>query len=468
MFEMALPDEIEFMEAEVEQEEAAVRVAEASEGDGTAALALAEVEEGVGERPAYLPRRPRYRPEAASLTNRATARARHVLSKELIRDLPAKPGVYLMKDSTGQVIYVGKAKNLHDRVSSYYSQPLGYTRKMDGLVESIVRIDHIVTGSELEALLLESKLIKRYMPRYNRQQRNFESYPFIKIDLSQRFPRIYRSREVEDDGARYFGPFKSRRAVDTTIEIIEQLFPIRNCTRSFELITLARKRKQESPCLRLSLGRCPGPCTGKHSDTDQKAYLETIEEVISFLSGEKQTMLDTLWQQIQKAAQLENFERAASLRDAYQQVEKIIGSQKFLAAAVERNNILLILPSAQPGAAEVLCIYRGRLGRQVRLGLADTSPELAADSLANTWQELINRENELAATQPAWGKQGGRVVGQEAVDEINIIARWLYAHSDKAAEEQLIVGVPALFPDPSFWLTTITQIQESFSVLVQL
>ncbi len=116
-----------------------------------------EIENELPKRPVKFPQAARYRPEVASLTNRATARARHVLSRDLIKDLPAKPGVYLMKDETGKVIYVGKAKSLRDRVSSYYSTPMGYTRKMDGLIESIKQIDHIVVGSELEALLLESK-----------------------------------------------------------------------------------------------------------------------------------------------------------------------------------------------------------------------------------------------------------------------------------------------------------------------
>lgn len=474
LFEMPLPPQIQSeVEAEIEIEEDTT-IAETQESSPVADTeaiqtlqnpSSSETEGEATTRPASMPRRSRPRSVAASLTNRATARARHVLSKELIKDLPEKPGVYLMKDIDGKVIYVGKAKNLHDRVSSYYSQPLGYTRKMDGLIESIDRIDHIVVGSELEALLLESKLIKRYLPRYNRQQRNYESYPFIKIDLSQRFPRVYSCREMHDDGGRYFGPFRSRSAVDTTVEIIHQLFPVRTCTRSFEWETLARKRKSEAPCLRLGLGRCPGPCTGKHSEADHADYMQIIEEVINFLSGEKQTMLDTLWGQIQKAASCENYERAAALRDAYQQVEKIIGSQKFLAAAVEGNNVLIALPSVEIGAAEILCICRGRLGRQIRLNLAETVLEEAANSLANIWQELIIRETEFATTQPGWGKQGGRVIGQEAVDEINIIARWLYAHSDDAcATDRVILNVPASPITSSFWQEALAQIQASLAV----
>jgi DNA polymerase III subunit epsilon len=388
-----------------------------------------------------------YRDEALSMTNRATAHARDVLSKEHLNGLPNRPGVYLMKDNLGQIIYVGKAKNLRERVSSYYSEPLGYTRKLDGLAESIAEIDHIVTGSELEALLLESKLIKQYKPRYNSQLRNYEAYPFIKIDMSQRFPRIYSVREVADDGARYFGPFRNRRAVETTLEVIEYLFPVRTCTRSFEpLLPGKRKHKQAPPCLRLSLGRCPGPCVGNDSDEQNTEYLKTIEEVIGLLSGEKEAMLDTLWAKLNRAVQGRNFEKAAELRDAVAQVEKIVSSQQFLAAAVEGNNALICLPSAQSGAVEVLCVYRGRLGRQLRVVLDSDQAEVTR-TLADTWQALVVQEAALAASQPGWGKHGGRVIGQEAVDEINIISRWLYAHTDHPA----IIHIPAETATPIFW-----------------
>lgn len=400
-------------------------------------------------------RRGWYRDPATTLTNRATAHARDVLSRDLLNGLPHRPGVYLMKDNTGKVIYVGKAKNLRDRVSSYYSEPLGYTRKMDGLTESIARIDHIVTGSELEALLLESRLIKQYQPRYNTQLRNYEAYPFIKIDLKQRFPRVTSVREVVDDGARYFGPFKNRRAVETTVEIIEQLYPVRNCTRSFEPPPPgAKKRKQLPPCLRLGMGRCPGPCAGNDSEADNEAYLaNTIEEVISFLSGEKENMLDTIWARLNRAVQGRNFEKAAELRDIVSQVEKIVSSQQFLAAAVEGNHALICLPSSQAGAVELLCIYRGRLGRQIRLPLDQPRKEAAA-MLETAWTALAEEEARLAATQPGWGKKGGRVIGQEAVDEINIISKWLFAHNGN----QAIIPIPNKPPKLTFWKSVVREI----------
>src|SRR5712692_8859800 len=161
------------------------------------------------------------------------------------RDFPAKPGVYLMKDEHGQVIYVGKAKSLKDRLASYYTQPLGYTRKMDGLLQEVKEIEIRVLGSELEALLVESQLIKQLQPAYNVQLRNYELYPFIKIDVQHPFPRVFATREVAADGSRYFGPFRSRRIVDLTIELVQKVFPVRTCTKG-----LPPQAKPSDPCLR--------------------------------------------------------------------------------------------------------------------------------------------------------------------------------------------------------------------------
>ena len=170
-------------------------------------------------------------------------------------DNPRAPGVYLMRDANERVIYVGKAKNLRDRVGTYFSQPLGYTRKMDGLIESLSRIQVEVVGSELEALLLESQLIRRYQPRYNTALRSHEQYPFIRIDVANPWPRVSLAKSRKDDGARYFGPFRSAATARKTVDLINRVVPLRTCARSFR-----DARSYGSPCLQLDLGRCLGPC----------------------------------------------------------------------------------------------------------------------------------------------------------------------------------------------------------------
>jgi DNA polymerase-3 subunit epsilon len=338
---------------------------------------------------------------------------RLLLNPALRQGLPARPGVYLMKDERGTVIYVGKAKNLKQRIASYYAQPLGYRRKMDGLLESIRDLETIVVGSELEALIKESQLIKAYMPQFNVQQRYYRHYPFIKVEVQNPFPRVYAAREVTADGARYFGPYRSKRAVDTVIELIHQLYPIRTCTRVIQ--ANGRHRGKPSSCLRFQLGRCLGPCMG--AVTPQR-YQEVIGEVMAFLSGGHQAMLRTVEDAMYRAADRQDFERAGRLRDALAQARQVIVSQELLTGAIERNNLVIVCPSVDPGAAELFGIRHGRLYEQCTL--ADASED---EGLARVFDFLQRLEQAAAAPL---------VVGQEEIDAIIIIGRWLARYGESA------------------------------------
>ncbi len=326
------------------------------------------------------------------------------------RDFPARPGVYLMKDENQQVIYVGKAKSLKDRLASYYSQPLGYTRKMDGLLQSVKEIETRVLGSELEALLVESQLIKEIQPVYNVQLRNYEMYPFIKIDMQHTFPRVYATREVIADGARYFGPFRSQRLVDMTIELVQKVFPLRTCTRA-----LPPQVKPSEPCLRLHLQRCSAPCLGK---ADANEYRKVIEDVCAFLGGEREDLLDRLRRQMLTAAHELNFERAAWLRDTIHSAEEVLTGQKLITGAVEANNLFIVYPSAYENSNELFLVRHGRLVEQRRV-----AHEL--EETRRAIEELLQRASELGEPPP--------VVGQEEVDQINIISRWIHHHSNERA-----------------------------------
>ncbi|HLY32540.1 MAG TPA: exonuclease domain-containing protein, partial [Ktedonobacterales bacterium] len=246
--------------------------------------ALADADDDVSDQPAQLSGKrrasgaPRERPTGALYLNPAWR-----------KDFPTTPGVYLMKDADGEVIYVGKAKCLRERLASYYNQPLGYTRKMDGLLQNVREIETRMLGSELEALIVESRLIKQLQPRYNVQLRNHEQYPFIKVDLKSAYPRFYATREVSADGARYFGPFRSGGIVHATIELLYKVFPLRNCTRS-----LPPNGPTSEPCLRYHLKRCPAPCRGALADDELRAYHATVQEACAFLGGERADLLDRL------------------------------------------------------------------------------------------------------------------------------------------------------------------------------
>ncbi|MBV9689968.1 MAG: GIY-YIG nuclease family protein [Ktedonobacteraceae bacterium] len=325
-------------------------------------------------------------------------------------DFPDHPGVYLMKDASGQVIYVGKAKCLKERLASYYNHPLGYTRKMDGLLQSVKEIETRVLGSELEALLVESQLIKALQPMYNVQLRNYDLYPFIKIDTQHAFPRVYATKEVAADGARYFGPFRSRRVVDLTIELVQKLFPLRTCTRG-----LPPQAKPSEPCLRLHLDRCPGPCRG---GIDPAEYRRSIDQVCAFLGGEREDLLERLRRQMFEAAQNLNFERAAWLRDAIRCADEVLIGQRLITGAVEANNLFIVYPSAQQGCDELFLIRHGRLVQQQCVAHEPTA-------LCDGVREMLA----LARTSA----DAPSIVGQAEVDQINIISRWIHRHSDDRA-----------------------------------
>ena len=326
------------------------------------------------------------------------------------RDFPTKPGIYLMKDVNQQVIYVGKAKNLKNRLASYYSHPLGYTRKMDGLLQNVHEIETLVLGSELEALLVESQMIKQLQPTYNVQLRNYELYPFIKIDVQHPFPRVYSTKEVAADGARYFGPFRSRRVVDMTLELIEKIFPIRTCTRS-----LPPQAKPSEPCLRLHLDRCPGPCRGGVNPAE---YAKVIEEVCAFLGGEREDLLDRLRRQMFEAAQQLNYERAAWLRDTLRSADEVLIGQRLITGAVEANNLFIVYPSAKEGHNELFLVRHGRLVQQ--------------RCIAHEYEAMQTAVAELLIVAASLGDPPS-IIGKAEVDQINIISRWIHHHSDDRA-----------------------------------
>ncbi len=336
-----------------------------------------------------------------------------------------RPGVYLMKDESGEVIYVGKAKNLRERLASYYSQPLGYTRKMDGLLQSVREIETRVLGSELEALLVESHLIKLLQPRYNVQLRNYELYPFIKVDVQHAYPRFYATREVSADGARYFGPFRNGRIVNATLELIEKVFPVRTCTRG-----LPPYAKPSDPCLRYHLKRCPGPCRGVLDEHGEEVYRTAVAEACAFLGGERADLIDKLKQDMYIAAARQDFERAARLRDALRDADQVLLGQRLVAGAVEANNLLIIYPSAEAGSVEVFLVRHGRL-------VAQRCAKAEAEALAAAVGALVAEAGTL-------GLPPSRV-GREEVDQINIIARWIHRHSED--DERAFFGLPRALDD---------------------
>ncbi len=381
-------------------------------------------------------------------------RGRAVMDRAWLADVPKKPGVYLMRDQLGHVIYVGKAKNLRDRVSSYYSQPLGYTRKMDGLLESMVRIDTEVVGSELQALILESQLIRRFQPRYNTAMRSFEHYPYIKIDITNPWPRITLAKVRKDDGARYFGPYRSASSARRTVDVINSSVPLRTCTRSFKNASSYGK-----PCIRLDLGKCMGPCVGQ---TRRDEYQAMVHDVVEFLEGKDQGLRERLWAELESAAARLDLERTSKLRKDLRSALALIAEQARLRSAEAEHTLLLVQPSSDPACREVMIVLHGRELARPRIGrvtdlerdsLADPvaaddtvihvgdsgiEPDYLDDGHVRTLVrgDVIDVVDRLQPLFERHAKARLHPIDHYQVNETNILNRWLFKHH----------GHPAIIP----------------------
>ena len=231
--------------------------------------------------------------------------------KEKLQALPQKPGVYLFRDKLGQIIYVGKAKSLRKRVASYFTKPAEI--KTSILLERLYDIDFVVTGSEMDALILEDELVKKYRPRYNISLKDDKAYPYLKLTINEEWPRLLLVRRKEKDGALYFGRYQGGM-VREVIRLVKKLFPIRWCKET-------PLRAREQPCLYSRLGSCSAPCINKIAHED---YLALVQGIISLLEGRMEEALGKMKTEMEKASQALDFERAAYLRDRIKLLEKML------------------------------------------------------------------------------------------------------------------------------------------------
>ncbi|WP_449389908.1 excinuclease ABC subunit UvrC [Clostridium sp. ETTB3] len=237
-----------------------------------------------------------------------------------IKNLPDKPGVYLMKNSLGEVIYVGKAKVLKNRVKSYFQKSKNHSEKVKVMVKNIAEFEYIVTDSEMEALILECNLIKKYSPKYNILLKDDKFYPFIKITVNDDYPRVFVTRRFAKDGSKYFGPYTNGSAVYETLDLIYKIFPLRNCK-----LVIKENCEKVRPCLNYHIKKCLGPCGGHIS---KEEYGKMINDIIDILSGKETYITKMLKSDMEKAAEELEFEKAASLRDKILSINAIAEKQK--------------------------------------------------------------------------------------------------------------------------------------------
>ncbi|MFP6651893.1 MAG: excinuclease ABC subunit UvrC, partial [Dehalococcoidia bacterium] len=268
-----------------------------------------------------------------------------------LRSTPTEPGVYLMRDSSGKILYVGKAASLRHRLSSYFASSAGLPPKIRRMVSKLADFEFIVTESEQEALILECNLIKEHQPPYNARLKDDKSYPFIKLDMTEEYPLVYVTRKVADDGARYFGPYANATSVRRTLAVLKKLFPYRSCTKTIT-------GTDDRPCLDYYIHRCVGPCIGA---ANKEEYGEIIDQVAMFLEGKTETIVNGIKTRMEEASEELEFERAAALRDQIQAIEKVHEGQKVLHLTSENVDIIAAAQGKRESWVEVFFIRQGKL-----------------------------------------------------------------------------------------------------------
>ena len=324
----------------------------------------------------------------------------------ILATLPAKPGCYIYRNAEGTIIYVGKAINLKNRVRSYFHADSSHDAKTRRLVRDIVDIEWIVVGSELEALILEMNLIKKHRPKYNIRLKDDKRYPYIKIHWHEPFPKVTVTRQMTEDGSRYFGPYTSAWAVYQTLDALRRIFPYLTCDRE---ITGLDKRA----CLYFDIKLCIAPCIGAAS---QAGYRQMITDLMDFLGGHSEGIVTRLEAEMQKASEELRFEKAAAVRDQLKAVHSIVERQKIVFATdYKDSDVLAMARSDGEACVQVFFIRGGKLiGREYFI-LEGT--EDAAD--AEVMEQFVTQCYTEAATIPP------QVMMPQEIEEANIIGQWL-------------------------------------------
>ena len=333
--------------------------------------------------------------------------------EEELKKLPAKPGVYIMHDEKDEIIYVGKAVSLKNRVRQYFQSSRSKGAKIEQMVTHISRFEYIITDSELEALVLESNLIKEHRPKYNTMLKDDKSYPFIKVTVQEEFPRVLFSRRMKKDKNRYFGPYTSAGAVKDVIELVRKLYQVRSCNR-----VLPRDCGKERPCLYYHLKQCTAPCQGRVSSEE---YKENIKKVLRFLNGDFQDTIEELSQKMQAASDALRFEDAKEYRDLIESIRMIGERQKITSHSGEDRDIIAAAMDEsldlreQDAVVQVFFIREGKMiGRDhfyLRVARGDTKEQV-----------LSSFVKQFYAGTPFIP---GEIMLQKEIEDAQVIEEWL-------------------------------------------
>lgn len=324
---------------------------------------------------------------------------------EKLKRLPDKPGIYMMKNGAGEVLYVGKAVSLKNRVRSYFRSSRHPNPKTANLVNQIADFDYILTDSEVEALILECNLIKKHHPRYNVRLMDDKSYPYLKVTLDEKYPRVFMTRRVIRDGARYYGPYTDVGAVRETLSLLKSIFPLRMCRQK-------SVEGQKRPCLNYHIKRCLAPCTGK---VDTESYSDMIKDVCLFLGGKQEDLVKQLTGKMDEASANLDFERAAALRDRIKAVEKVVEKQKIISLDAADQDVMAMFREGEVSCVVVFFIRGGKLLGREHFILEETSRMDDSEVLTAFVKQYYNQAEYVP----------GEILLAADLTELPVITTWL-------------------------------------------
>lgn len=334
--------------------------------------------------------------------------------KMKMNDVPEESGVYFMKSRSEEILYIGKAKNLRDRVSSYFRHNEQHTDKIKKMLTQVASLEFQITDSELSALILESKMIKFHKPRFNTAIKRFRFHPFIKLDIQNEFPKIESVYEIENDGAYYYGPFSSRATVRTILKDIKENFKIRKCESK-----LLRSSKNNSNCLYFDIGICDAPC---NETITKDVYSSEVLKVHNYITGMNgQSMQTKLLQLMKEASEQMNYERAAYLRDRYNDLNRVMSYAKVITSAI--NNKKLVIKCDSENKRELFFIHNGKLLKTYTINKSDEFDQ------TNILNDLNEYTEYLYFTL---NKYAQHKYTMEELDEIKVISNWLAVNRDRS------------------------------------
>lgn len=339
-----------------------------------------------------------------------------------LKVLPESPGVYLMRNHLGEVIYVGKAKILKNRVRQYFQNSKNHSEKVKAMVKNITEFEYIVTDSEMEALILECNLIKKYSPRYNILLKDDKHYPFIKLTINEEFPRIFVTRNIANDGAKYFGPYTDSAAVYSTMELIKKIFPLRTCKR-----VIKEGLPSTRPCLNYHIGLCKAPCAGFISKGE---YGEIIKDTVDLLTGKDKNIKNGLRKEMENAAEILEFEKAGLIRDKIMAIDKINEKQKIVIGNCENEDFINVYVDEKDVCIQIFFLRDGKIVGREHFILNDEVDD-AEESVSELIEEFIKRFYGGTAFIP-------KTIYVPFIKEVEILEQWL---SSKKGSK-VIIKVP--------------------------